>query len=56
MSVITNVTVPVGNCAVEPTVAAPGSGVGPEIGMGDINRLWPDHRERDTCQLSDRRR
>src|SRR4029453_17710637 len=37
MSVITNVTVPVGNWAAEPTVAARGSEVGPEIGIADIN-------------------
>ena len=37
MSVITNVTVPVGNWAAEPTVAGTGSEVGPEIGIADIN-------------------
>jgi hypothetical protein len=37
MSVITNVTVPVGNWAAEPTLLAPASEVGPEIGIADIN-------------------
>lgn len=37
MSVITNVTVPVGNWAVEPAVVGTGSEVGLEIGIADTN-------------------
>jgi hypothetical protein len=37
MSVITNVTVPVGNWTAEPAVVGTGSEVGLEIGIADIN-------------------